>query len=80
MYQVDMNAGFPLVGGLRVIPSPFSKKWLVPPFYPTVLPQKCSFCNFHAVFDHFAQNVPSGGTFRTKMKNPVVLFSTFEGK
>ena len=41
MYQVDMNAGFPLVGGLRVIPSPCPKKWLVPPFYLTVLPQKC---------------------------------------
>ena len=29
---------------------------LCPP--PTVLTQKCLFCNFHAVFGHFAQIVP----------------------
>ena len=26
---------------------------------PTALSQKCWFCNFHAVFVHFAQNTPS---------------------
>ena len=26
------------------------------PFPPTILLKKCVFCNFHAVFAHFAQN------------------------
>ena len=29
---------------------------------PTVLIQKCRFCNFQAVFGHFAQNVPQQST------------------
>ena len=36
----------------------YPKNWLVPPCpLPTVLTQKCRFCHFHAVFDHFAQIV-----------------------
>ena len=72
--------GFPLVGGLGVIPSRYPKNWLVPPFYPIALPQNCWFCNCDAGFDHFAQNVPIGGTSWTQMENPAILTSIFEGK
>ena len=37
------------------IPPHYLKNWLAP---TTVLTQKCQFCNFHAVFGHFAQTVP----------------------
>ena len=37
---------------------PTTKKIGLPPRSPTVLPQKCWFCNLHAVFGHFAQIVP----------------------
>ena len=38
----------------------YPKSWLVPPPPPppTVLTPKCRFCNFRAVFGHFAQIVP----------------------
>ena len=39
----------------------YSKNWLDPLYAPvphlTDLLRKCLFCNFHAVFGHFAQNV-----------------------
>ena len=36
----------------------YPEHWLVFLMYPTVLTQKRRFCNFHAVFGHFAQTVP----------------------
>ena len=37
----------------------YPKNWLLPPMLPyTVLPPKCWFCNFHAVFGHFCQTPP----------------------
>ena len=43
----------PSGGGLGGSPH-YLKNWLVPPCPPTVLTR---FCNFHAVFGHFAQTV-----------------------
>ena len=55
------SSGFLLVGGgTKGIP-PITEKLACPhthpptPF-PFLLPQKCWFCNFHAVFNRFAQN------------------------
>ena len=48
--------GFPLLGGLRE-PFHYLKNRLVLPYRTTVLPQKCCFCNFLALFGHFAENV-----------------------
>ena len=48
--------GFPLVGkGNGGISSTTGKTGLSPHVPPTVLPKKCWFCNFRAVFDHFPQ-------------------------
>ena len=54
------NTGFPLVGGDWGGGSPqLTEKLACPsPCPPTVLTQKCRFCNFHAVFGHFAQIAP----------------------
>ena len=38
---------------------PLPKKFAYPCISPTVLPPKCWFCNFYAVFGHFAQNQTS---------------------
>ena len=44
-------------GGGGGDPCHYLKNWLVPPPCPppTVLTQKCQFCNFDAVFGHFVQ-------------------------
>ena len=39
-------------------PPHYPKNWLVPPMAPHCFDAKCRFCNFHAVFGHFAQIVP----------------------
>ena len=46
------------MGGLGEDTSPTIQKFGLPllPFPPTILLKKCVFCNFHAVFAHFAQN------------------------
>ena len=58
-YRVSPSGG---TGGDPPLPPHYPKNWLVPPTPmsppPTVLTQKCRFCHFHAVFDHFAQIVP----------------------
>ena len=47
-------------GGGLVGYSSLPEKLTCPPMSPppTVLTPKCQFCNFHAVFGHFAQIVP----------------------
>ena len=47
---------------------PTNQKIGLSPMSPTVLHPKCWFCNFHAVFGHFAQNVSP--TSRTQLENP----------
>ena len=37
---------------------PLTKKLACIPMFSTILPRKCWFCNFHAIFGHFAQNSP----------------------
>ena len=65
--------GFPLVGEWRD-PPPLPQKLACPPCLPlpTVLTHKCTFCNFHAVFDHFAQIVPPNQS--TAFGKPWLLF------
>ena len=56
------------LGRTRISPSggdwgdpspPLPEKMACPPLCPpTVLTQKCQFCNFHAVFGHFVQTAP----------------------
>ena len=45
--------------------SPLPEKLACFPWPPTLLTQKCRFCNFQAVFGHFAQiaPLPSSGHF-----------------
>ena len=45
--------------------------------FPTVVLEKCWFCNFHAVFGHFAQIVPTGGTLMGTPDIRDYLFSTY---
>ena len=53
-FHHSLNRVSPSGGGMGGCP-PLPKKLACP---PTVLTQKCRFCNFHAVFGHFAQIVP----------------------
>ena len=52
------HSGFPFMesrlGGLPHYP----KNWLVLSMSPTILSQKCRFCNFPTVFGHSGQNAP----------------------
>ena len=59
----------PSGGRLRGDPPTTRKIGLSPHATPIVLTQKCRFCNFHAVFGHFAQIVPP--TSRPQLGNPV---------
>ena len=57
--KMHFPTGFSLVGGLGGSPT-LPKKLDCSPHVPlTVLTQKCQIRNFHAVFDHFVQIVPS---------------------
>ena len=65
---VKKCTGFLLVGGLGGSP-PLPEKLACPsPCRPTALTQKYRFCNFHAVFGHFAKIVPP--TSRPHLENP----------
>ena len=60
--QISLNykshyTGFPLVGELGEF-LPLPRRLTCLPMSSTVLHQKCWFCDFHAVFGHFAQTVP----------------------
>ena len=57
-----------MVGGLGGSPTTTRKIGLSPHVLRTVLRPKYRFCNFRAVFGHFAQNVPSRGTSLTQME------------
>ena len=52
------------------------EKFVCPPMSPTVLTQRCRFCNFYAVFGHFAELVSP--TSQTHLEESVRyhLFST----
>ena len=61
------NCQFPLMGGgggLGGSPPPLTKKLACPPYVlpPTVLTQKCQFCNFQAVFGHLPKLSPHQST------------------
>ena len=62
-HKKKCRAGFLLVGGLGASPH-YPKNWIVP-----LCPPHCfGHCNFDAVLDHFAQNVPTSPTL---MGHPV---------
>lgn len=55
--MISKYTGFQLVGGTRGIPLIKWKMVLSLPLSPpTVLPQNCWFCNYHAFFGHFAHD------------------------
>lgn len=76
--MISKYTGFQLVGGTRGIPLIKWKMVLSLPLSPpTVLPQNCWFCNYHAFFGHFAHDAL---TIWTLIGNPNIWWYSLGGE